>query len=106
MSFDGDDATALDGDGDALTGDLNNLQLYVDGVQIGTTKSAMTDGTPDSVTFTGLALLVPKNTSKVVELRANVIGANTTIFIGMDMFGRACFRGIRFMAISESPGLI
>ncbi|OGZ59187.1 MAG: hypothetical protein A3F94_00010 [Candidatus Spechtbacteria bacterium RIFCSPLOWO2_12_FULL_38_22] len=84
MSFDGDDATALDGDGDALTGDLNNLQLYVDGVQIGTTKSAMTDGTPDSVTFTGLALLVPKNTSKVVELRANVIGANTTIFIGMD----------------------
>src|SRR3989338_3364386 len=84
MSFDGDDATALNGDGDALTGDLNNLQLYVDGVQIGTTKSAMTDGTPDSVTFTGLALLVPKNTSKVVELRANVISANTTIFIGMD----------------------
>jgi hypothetical protein len=46
---------------------LSNLMLFVDGAQIGSTKSFS-----DGATFGSLALVIAKDTTKVVELRGNI----------------------------------
>jgi len=74
LKFSLDDVTAINGTSAANTS-LGTLGLY-DGSTL--LKSAtITDGTPDTITFSGLSVSVPSGTQKVLEVKASALIAGT-----------------------------
>lgn len=70
--------------------ELGSLKLFSGTTQLSTTKSSFTDGgtsgvsASDTVTFTGVDLTIPKGTSKVLDLKADVLAAtDVTIYVGI-----------------------
>ncbi|PIR93916.1 hypothetical protein COT97_04295 [Candidatus Falkowbacteria bacterium CG10_big_fil_rev_8_21_14_0_10_39_11] len=64
-------------------GNVQNLKLYVDGVQVGSTLTSLTDSTANTGVFysaTGL-FTVPKNDSMYVELRADGTATANATFL-------------------------
>ncbi len=86
IKFSADDATALNSASAANT-TFGSLKLYdaTNGkIQLGTVMSSFSDGTPDTLTFSGLSLTVEKNISKVLELRANVLATTgSALYVGI-----------------------
>lgn len=80
MTFTADDVTGLNG-ASVASANLGSLTLYDGTTVIGGPKS-LTDGTPDTVVFSGLNLLITKGTQKLVELKANALVGGTNFFVG------------------------
>ncbi len=69
------DITVSDQVSSGATGTLKNLKLYVDGVQVGqTVQLSGTDSTSTyaNANFSGLNLVIPRNSSKTLTVRADV----------------------------------
>ncbi|MBI1888777.1 MAG: hypothetical protein HYS15_02505, partial [Candidatus Spechtbacteria bacterium] len=75
IKFSLDDVTAINSTSAANTS-LSSLALY-DGVTMIGGPLSITDATPDTVTFSGLNLLVPKGTQKLLDLKASALVAGT-----------------------------
>ena len=67
---------------DDVPGNVRNLALYVDGVQVGDTVPSLTTGSPDAATFDKAAGLftIPKNGNKTVVLKISTTGADNATF--------------------------
>lgn len=74
------------GDSGAIETVFGTVKLFDGATQLGQTLSAFTDNdtTGDNVTFSGLSITIPKGTSKLLELKANVLAAGPgTAFVGI-----------------------
>lgn len=65
--------------GNNATGTIKNLKLYVDGQQIGQTvqfSATSATSTYANATFSGLNLVIPRNSSKIITVRGDVTTYN------------------------------
>lgn len=85
IKFSADDTATLNSASDVNTL-FGSLKLYAgngEDIQLGTLMSAFTDSTPDTLTFSGLNLLIQKSTQKVLELRANTLATASARYVGI-----------------------
>ena len=71
--------TGLGTTGQLVKDYIGNMKLFDGATQIGTVVSQLTDGTRnDYADFTGLSLVVPKGTTKVISVKVQVLKSTTT----------------------------
>lgn len=73
------DITVSSNIGNNATGTIKNLKLYVDGQQVGQTvqfSATSATSTYANATFSGLNLIIPRNSSKIVTVRGDVTTYN------------------------------
>jgi len=87
IKFTAASTTGLFGGGDSADSEFGTLKLFSGSTQLGTTLSGFTNGgasASDTATFTGVDLTIPKGTSKVLDLKADVLAATDgTVFVGV-----------------------
>lgn len=86
------------GDGSSANTDLCNVRLFEHGsnTQIGATQPTITDGgnSYDFVDFSGLALTIPKGTTKALDIRVDIAGSSGTYYVGYEDHTTTHFSGI------------
>lgn len=87
IKFTASSSTTLDAAGNsAADTNFGTLKLFDGATQIGSTLSAFTNVSGgDTAIFSGLSVTIPKGTSKLLELKGNVIAApsGTFMFVGI-----------------------
>lgn len=59
---------------------VSNVKLYDGAIQVGSTVPTLTDGTNyDYANFTGLSLTIPKGSTKVIDVKLDVISSTGTV---------------------------